>query len=142
MVEIIENQKERLGKSRHFLINGRKIEQEKYKVIEVSYTCTFVCDIKCNNKQNMEKVNEMDNQIIQSHQIISDELAHFQTIHSKQIIKNIKGVVKNTLEIERYNLAILIQSLNKFSHLKYYLCLASYLFKLYFLLKSPPCFFW
>lgn len=50
MVEIIENQKERLGKSRHFLINGRKIEQEKYKVIEVSYTCTFVCDIKCNNK--------------------------------------------------------------------------------------------
>lgn len=89
----------------------------------------------------MEKVNEMDNQIIQSHQIISDELAHFQTIHSKEMIKNIKGVVKNTLEIERYNLAILIQSLNKFSHLKYYLCLASYLFKLYFLLKSPPCFF-
>ncbi|CEI98474.1 hypothetical protein RMCBS344292_12582 [Rhizopus microsporus] len=124
MVEIIENQKERLGKSRHFLINGRKIEQEKYKVIE-----------------NMEKVNEMDNQIIQSHQIISDELAHFQAIHSKEMIKNIKGVVKNTLEIERYNLAILIQSLNKFSHLKYYLCLASYLFKLYFLLKSLPCFF-
>lgn len=63
----------------------------------------------------MKELNELDSQIMKSHQILSDELAHFQQFHSKRMIQIIQQTVLNTLEIERYNLNLLIQSSNQFS---------------------------
>lgn len=63
----------------------------------------------------MKELNELDRQMMRSHQILSDELAHFQQFHSKRLIQIIQQTVLNTLEVERYNLNLLIQSSNSFS---------------------------
>ncbi|EIE81299.1 hypothetical protein RO3G_06004 [Rhizopus delemar RA 99-880] len=88
----VECQKETIRKpkgawSSLFSKEKKKVEQEKRRVI----------------------------QMMRSHQILSDELAHFQQFHSKRLIQIIQQTVLNTLEVERYNLNLLIQSSNSFS---------------------------
>ncbi|KAI7899576.1 uncharacterized protein BX663DRAFT_489031 [Cokeromyces recurvatus] len=100
--ESIEVQKELLGKSKGwhdiFSTNDRKrqIELDKDKIIK-----------------KINELNSLDSQIQQSHKIISDELAHFQDIHPKIMIKAIRRLVKSTLRMEKNKLHVLSQTLTK-----------------------------
>ncbi|KAI8990341.1 hypothetical protein BDB01DRAFT_781005 [Pilobolus umbonatus] len=103
----IEEQKELLGRTRtwqgFFSTKERLkyVERDKEKVIE-----------------SMNELNHTDSEISQSHQVISDELAHFQTIHATQTIRSIRSYVKLTLEAERYRLEVLYQTLAQFESSK------------------------
>ncbi|KAI9267165.1 hypothetical protein EDC94DRAFT_558231 [Helicostylum pulchrum] len=102
--ESIEQQKEVLRKSNywHTIFSAkdkkRHIDQDKEKVIE-----------------NMNELNHIDGQINQSHKMISDELAHFQTIHPKQMIQTIKQLARAAFAMERHKLIVLEQTLDKWS---------------------------
>lgn len=63
----------------------------------------------------MNELNHIDSQIHQSHRMISDELAHFQTIHPKQMVKAIKNFAKLSLESEKHTLNALYQTLNEWN---------------------------
>jgi uncharacterized BrkB/YihY/UPF0761 family membrane protein len=63
----------------------------------------------------MNELNHIDGQINQSHKMISDELAHFQNVHPKQMIESIKKISKSALEMERHKLLVLEQTLYKWS---------------------------
>ncbi|CAO3685117.1 unnamed protein product [Rhizopus stolonifer] len=101
----IEYQKEVLRKTKsswHIFSKEKKtVEQEKSVVV-----------------QNMEKLDYLDNQIVQSHRMIADELAHFQRLNSKRLIHSIRTMAHDTLEIEKYKLNLLTQSSNKWDHFK------------------------
>lgn len=61
----------------------------------------------------MNELNQIDSQINQSHKMISDELAHFQTVHPKQMVKAIRNFVKISLQAEQHKLLILDQTLSQ-----------------------------
>lgn len=63
----------------------------------------------------MNELNHIDGQINQSHKMISDELAHFQNIHSKQVVKSIKKLSKSALEMEKHKLLVLEQLMQKWN---------------------------
>lgn len=63
----------------------------------------------------MNELNHIDGQINQSHKMISDELAHFQTIHPKQMIQTIKQLARAAFAMERHKLIVLEQTLDKWS---------------------------
>ncbi|KAI8069830.1 uncharacterized protein B0P05DRAFT_589294 [Gilbertella persicaria] len=98
----IEAQKEglQISKSWQSLFSAkeskRRAELEKSKMI-----------------QSMNELNQTDAQIQQSHKMISDELAHFQCIHPKKMIKTLRMLAKSTLEMEKNKLFVLDQTLAK-----------------------------
>ncbi|KAI8375176.1 hypothetical protein BD560DRAFT_81937 [Blakeslea trispora] len=98
----IESQQDKLRKSKswHHLFSAKdskkRIELEKGKMI-----------------QNMNELNQTDAQIHQSHKIISDELAHFQYLHPKKMIRAIRMFARSTLDMEKSKLCILDQTLSK-----------------------------
>lgn len=100
--ENIELQKEVLRKSKtwHNLFSPKekkkRIEDSKEKVI-----------------QNMNDLNHIDNQINQIHRLISDELAHFQNIHPRKMIKTLTRFAKSTLDREKQKLSVLVHDLDK-----------------------------
>jgi ATP-dependent Zn protease len=61
----------------------------------------------------MNELNHIDRQIQQSHRMISDELAHYQNVHAKQMIKTIRKYAKGTLQAERHKMHVLKQALYK-----------------------------
>lgn len=100
----IEQQKETLRKTKNwqaiFSLTERKkgVDYDKDKVV-----------------QNMNELNHIDSQINQSHKMISDELAHFQGIHPKEMIKSIKCVSRAALALERHKLSVLEQTFSKWN---------------------------
>ncbi|KAI9355781.1 hypothetical protein BD770DRAFT_112515 [Pilaira anomala] len=104
--ETIEEQKEVLRKTKYWHYTTlfstakdnkkKRIEQDKEKVIE-----------------NMNELNHIDGQLNQSHKMISDELAHFQTVHPKLMIQTMKHISRSSLELEKHKLALLEQTLTK-----------------------------
>jgi hypothetical protein len=63
----------------------------------------------------MNELNHIDGQINQSHKMISDELAHFQSIHPKEMIKTIRGISRSALAMEKHKLSVLEQTLSKWN---------------------------
>lgn len=61
----------------------------------------------------MNELDSIDSQINQSHKIISNELAYFQTQHPRHMKKAIHHFVKANLASERYKLDILCQTLSQ-----------------------------
>jgi hypothetical protein len=61
----------------------------------------------------MNELNQTDGQMEQSHLMVSDELAHFQSKHPSLMIKEIKRRVKQALAIEQQKLQVLDQTLIK-----------------------------
>ncbi|KAI9487577.1 MAG: hypothetical protein EXX96DRAFT_84605 [Benjaminiella poitrasii] len=102
MKDSIEAQKELLRKSKGwqeiFTLKEKKrqIELDKDKVIE-----------------RMNELNSIDRQIKQSHKTVSDELAHFQDIHPKIMVKAIRKLARSSLQIEKNKLHVLNQTLAK-----------------------------
>lgn len=100
----IEQQKETLRKTKNwqaiFSLTERKkgVDYNKDKVV-----------------QNMNELNHIDSQINQSHKMISDELAHFQSIHPKEMIKSIKRVSRAALALEKHKLSVLEQTISKWN---------------------------
>lgn len=100
----IEQQKETLRKSKNwqaiFSLTERKksVDYDKDKVV-----------------QNMNELNHIDSQINQSHKMISDELAHFQSVHPKEMIKSIKHVTRAALALEKHKLSVLEHTFTKWN---------------------------
>ncbi|KAI8366463.1 hypothetical protein EDC96DRAFT_508165 [Choanephora cucurbitarum] len=98
----VESQQDRLRKSKgwHHLFSTKdsrkRMESEKNKMI-----------------QNMNELNQTDAQIHQSHKTISDELAHFQHIHPKKMIRTLRLFAKSALDLEKNKLCVLDQTLSK-----------------------------
>lgn len=61
----------------------------------------------------MNELNYIDGQINQSHRMISDELAHFQNMHPKQMIKTVQSISRSRLMMEKQKLIVLEQTLDK-----------------------------
>ncbi|KAI8637158.1 hypothetical protein BD408DRAFT_396143 [Parasitella parasitica] len=99
----IELQKEVLRKSKawHSLFSPKekkkRIEESKEKVI-----------------QNMNNLNHIDGQINEAHRLISDELAHFQNVHPRRMIRTLRRFAKATLHMERQKLAVLVHDLSNY----------------------------
>lgn len=64
----------------------------------------------------MNELNHIDGQINQSHKMISDELAHFQSIHPKEVIKTIKSISRSALAMEKHKLSVLEQTMSKWNN--------------------------
>ena len=98
----IEQQKDVLLKTNHwpaiFTLNDRKKhpDHEKKKMME-----------------DMNELNHLDGQINQAHKTISDEMAHFQNIHPKQMIKSLRQAARSALAMEKHKLSVLEQTANK-----------------------------
>lgn len=54
--------------------------------------------------QTLEQVARAGSEIRQSHQMVSDEMAHFQRVHPNQVIKMIRKMAGEQLERERLTL--------------------------------------
>lgn len=66
----------------------------------------------------MNELNYIDGQIAQSHKMISDELAHFQTIHPRQMIYTMKSISRSRLMMEKQKLLVLEQTLYQWENVK------------------------
>ncbi|CEP18524.1 hypothetical protein [Parasitella parasitica] len=99
----IELQKEVLRKSKawHSLFSPKekkkRIEESKEKVV-----------------QNMNNLNHIDGQINQAHRLISDELAHYQNVHPRQMIRTLRRFARAALNMEKQKLAVLVQDLESY----------------------------
>ncbi|KAI8882771.1 ankyrin [Backusella circina FSU 941] len=98
----IEHQKEDLRTSKNWTTlfspkeRKKQVEQEKEKIVST-----------------MNELNQTDGQMEQSHLMISDELAYFQSKHPSFMMKEIRKSVKQALIIERHKLQVLDQTLIK-----------------------------
>ncbi|KAG2205104.1 hypothetical protein INT47_002198 [Mucor saturninus] len=102
--ENIEQQKEILCKSKHWhtMFTPKKhVEKDKDKMIE-----------------NMNELNYIDGQITQSHKMISDELAHFQSIHPRQMIQTMQSISRSRLIMEKQKLLVLEQTLYQWENVQ------------------------
>ncbi|KAI7857603.1 hypothetical protein BDC45DRAFT_500209 [Circinella umbellata] len=96
----LEQQRERLRKAKSWnevfstQEQRRNIEQSKEQVVKI-----------------LEKLARTGSQIIQSHQMISDEMAHFHRVHPDELNKWIRRIVKNQLKKEKLKLKWLEENL-------------------------------
>ncbi|KAF7731655.1 hypothetical protein EC973_008825 [Apophysomyces ossiformis] len=92
--EDLEQQREALPRRSFgiFLEHRKHAENDKEQVI-----------------QTLNEIERTGRQISQSRQMISDELAHFQTIHPKQFQKTIRGFARQQRRIAKLKLSWLLQ---------------------------------
>ncbi|KAI8093539.1 uncharacterized protein BX664DRAFT_109594 [Halteromyces radiatus] len=101
LVQQLEKQRDSLQKGKHPPWNGLFSSMEQTKQVERE---------KENIAKTLSTLSTSTNQINQSHQMVSDELAHYQRVHPDDMLKSIRSFARQQLKMEKLKLRWLTQT--------------------------------
>ncbi|KAI8331731.1 hypothetical protein BC941DRAFT_154594 [Chlamydoabsidia padenii] len=101
LIQQLEKQRDSLQKGQHPPWNGLFSSSEQTKQVERE---------KENIAKTLSTLGATTNQINQSHQMISDELAHYQRLHPDDMMTSIRTFAKRQLKMEKLKLRWLSQT--------------------------------
>ncbi|ORZ14219.1 hypothetical protein BCR42DRAFT_418302 [Absidia repens] len=101
LTQQLEKQRDALQKGQHPPWNGLFSTTEQTKQVERE---------KENIAKTLATLGTTTNQINQSHQMISDELAHYQRLHPDDMMKSIRSYARRQLKMEKLKLRWLTQT--------------------------------